>query len=102
MQAGRTGAGVLAAVFLFSLPAFPQDAADIVRRSVDRDWTDFSSRQNYTYEERSQFRQYSRDGKPTKIREETNEILIFGGRPYERLIARDGRTLSEHETQKEQ
>ena len=39
------------------------DATEIVRRSVERDWTDFASRQNYTYQERTEFRQFKGDGK---------------------------------------
>jgi hypothetical protein len=78
------------------------DPLDIVRRSVDRDWTDFDSRKNYTYQERSEFRQYGRNGAAAKVRSETNEILILGGRPYERLTARDDKPLSAREQRREQ
>ena len=78
------------------------DPLDIVRSSVDRDWTDFESRKNYTYQERSEFRQYRRDGGTAKVRSETNEILILGGRPYERLTARDDKPLSAREERREQ
>ena len=79
-----------------------QDPLDIVRRSVERDWTDFSSIQNYTYQERNEFRQYARDGRISNTRSETHEILVLHQRPYQRLIARDGRPLSEAEARKEQ
>lgn len=79
-----------------------RDPLEIVRRSVDRDWTDFESRKNYTYQERSEFRQYSRDRAAAKVRSETNEILILGGRPYERLTARDDKPLSAREERREQ
>ena len=62
------------------------DALDIIRRSVERDWTDYESRKNYTYQERSEFRQY----------------LILGGRPYERLTARNDKPLSAREERREQ
>lgn len=78
------------------------DTLDIVRRSVERDWTDYESRKNYTYDERIEFRQYSRDGRLANSRSETNEILILAGRPYERLTARDDRPLPERETRKQQ
>src|SRR4051812_32224136 len=78
------------------------DPLEIVRRSVDRDWTDFESRKNYTYQERSEFRQYARAGGATKVRSETNEILILGGRPYERLIERDDKPLSAREEHRQQ
>ena len=78
------------------------DPLDIVRRSVERDWTDFESRKNYTYRERSEFRQYTRSGATAKVRSETNEILILGGRPYERLIARDDEPLPARQERREQ
>lgn len=78
------------------------DAAEIVRRSVERDWTDFESRKNYTYQERTEFRQFKGDGKLASSKSETNEILILGGRPYERLIARNDRALGEREARKQQ
>jgi len=78
------------------------DALDIVRRSVERDWTDYESRKNYTYQERSEFRQYARNGKIASDRNETNEILILGGHPYERLTARNDKPLSAREERREQ
>lgn len=78
------------------------DPLEIVRRSVERDWTDFESRKNYTYRERSEFREYVRNGKIAKVRSETNEILILGGRPYERLTARDDKPLAAREERREQ
>jgi hypothetical protein len=78
------------------------DPLDIVRRSVDRDWTDFESRKNYTYQERSEFRQFARNGAAAKVRSETNEILILGGRPYERVSERDDKPLSAREERREQ
>jgi hypothetical protein len=78
------------------------DPLDIVRRSVERDWTDFDTRKNYTYQERSEFRQYARSGAAAKVRSETNEILILGGRPYERLTARNDKALSAREERREQ
>ena len=102
MSALRTCASVL----LLALGAAAQerqpDAIEIVRRSVERDWTDFESRKNYTYQERTEFRQYKGDGKLASSQSETNEILILGGRPYERLVARNDRPLAEREARKQQ
>ena len=93
-------------VLLLALGAPAQEPApdplDIVRRSVERDWTDFESRKNNTYQERSEFRQYGRTRTAAKVRSETNEILILGGRPYERLTARDDKLLSAREERREQ
>jgi len=78
------------------------DPVEIVRRSVERDWTDYESRKNYTYQERSELRQYARNGALGRVRSETHEILILGGRPYERLTERDDKPLSAGEERREQ
>ena len=40
-----------------------QDAADIIRRSVERDATNFERFRNYTFLERVEERRYGRNGK---------------------------------------
>lgn len=92
---------------LVALSALAQEPAPlgplgIVRRSVERDWTDFESSKNYTYLERTEFRQFARNGAAAKVRSETNEILILGGRPYARLTARDDKPLAAREERREQ
>ena len=77
------------------------DPVEIVRRSVERDWTDFESRKNYTYQQRSELRQYGRNGALGRVRSETHETLILGGRPYERLIARDDKPLPAREERRQ-
>jgi hypothetical protein len=78
-----------------------QEPLEIVRRSVERDWTDYASVKNYTYRERMDFRRYSAQDKLTNSRSETHEILILDDRPYEKLIAKDDRPLSASEARKE-
>jgi len=92
----RACAGVLLLALCAGAQDRAPDAIEIVRRSVERDWTDFESRKNYTYQERTEFRQAG------SSKSETNEILILGGRPYERLIARNDRPLTPAETRKQQ
>jgi hypothetical protein len=82
--------------------AVAPNALDIVRRSIERDWTDFDSRRNYTYQEHFEQREYTHDGQISHRRSETHDILILGDLPYERLIARDDKPLSEKETRREQ
>jgi hypothetical protein len=79
-----------------------QDPLDIVRRSVERDWTDYASVKDYTYREHTDLRHYAADGKLSASRTETHEILVLGERPYERLIARDDRPLSAAQARREQ
>ncbi len=97
---------VFAVVFLAACGSAAQElpfgALDIVRRSVERDWTDYESRRNYTYQERTELREYGRDGGHAKSRSETSDVMILGGRPYERLTARNDRPLPAAEAKKQQ
>ena len=89
-------------LFLIASAAFAQDANEIIRRSTERDFTNFENRKNYTYQERTEIRQYDGKGKLSKTEVATNEILILEGQPYERLIARNDQPLSEKDAAKEQ
>jgi hypothetical protein len=97
---------IIGGILLLALAAPAQgpapDPIEIVRRSVERDWTDFESRKNYTYQEHSEFRQYASNGKIASVRSETHEVLILGGRPYERLTARNDKPLAAREERREQ
>ena len=84
------------------LHAQEPDANAIVRRSMERDWTDFASQRDYVYQERTEFRDYDRSGKLRNKRSETSEILVLFGRRYERHIARNDQPLSAAEQRKEQ
>jgi hypothetical protein len=87
---------------LLASAAFAQDANEIIRRASDRDFTNFENRKNYTYQERTELRQYNGKGKLSKTEIETSEVLILEGQPYEKLIARDDKPLSEKDAAKEQ
>jgi hypothetical protein len=89
-------------ILLIASAALAQDANEIMRRATDRDFTNFENRKNYTYQERTEFRQYDGNGKLSKTEVETHEILILEGQPYERLIGRNDKPLSEKDTAKEQ
>jgi len=96
--------GRLAALLLLSSTVWAQapDAKEIIRKSIDHDLINYDRLKNYTYTERDVERSFDKQGKVTKTEIETYEILILGGRDYERLIARNDKPLSEKETQKEQ
>jgi hypothetical protein len=87
---------------LVASAALAQDANEIIRRATDRDFTNFESRKNYTYQERTEVREYNTKGKLSKTDIQTVEILILEGQPYEKLIARNDTPLSEKDAQKEQ
>jgi hypothetical protein len=87
---------------LIASAAFAQDANEIMRRATDRDFTNFENRKNYTYQERTEVRMYDGKGKLAKTEVETHEILILEGQPYECMIARNDKPLSEKDAAKEQ
>ncbi len=87
---------------LVAMAAFAQDANEIIRRATDRDFTNFENRKNYTYQERTEVRQYNGKGQLSKTDVETNEVLVLEGQPYERLIARNDKPLSPKDAAKEQ
>jgi hypothetical protein len=89
-------------LLLIASAAFAQDANEIIRRATDRDFTNFESRKNYTYQERTELREYNTKGKLTKTDIQTVEVLILEGQPYEKLIARNDKPLPEKDVQKEQ
>ena len=86
---------------LIASTSFAQDANEIIRRATDRDFTNFESRKNYTYQERTELREYNPKGKLTKTDVQTVEVLILEGQPYEKLIARNDKPLSEKDANKE-
>jgi hypothetical protein len=79
-----------------------QSAAEIMKRSIDRDVDNFEQQKNYTYEQHEQDREFDSKGGVTKTETETSEVLILGGRPYEKVIAKNGKPLSESAARKEQ
>jgi len=93
--------GTLTLLSLAAWPVCAQSALDIIKRSMDRDFDNFSHQRNYTYQEHEQDLQLDAKGSVTKTESETNEIMILGGRPYQKLIARDGKPLSENDARKE-
>jgi hypothetical protein len=93
---------IAAACFAAGQTAPIPDAEAIIRKSVARDFYNFSSVKDYTYVEREEDREYDGNGKLKKTESSTGEILVLAGRPYEKQIAKDGKPLSEKEARKEQ
>jgi hypothetical protein len=96
----RSVPSLLASVF--TCLACAQDPVEIIRRSVDRDLYNFERLKNYTYQEREENREFDANGKVKKTEIETREILILGGRPYGRVVARNDKPLPEKDVRKEQ
>ena len=79
-----------------------QDPTEIIRRSVERDATNFERFKNYTFLERVEERRYGRNGNLTSKDIETDEFMVLGGRPYGKLVEHDDKPLSAKEARKEQ
>ena len=76
-------------------------ADEIVRRSVERTREVWNALKDYTFTQVSEERQTDGDGKVTKAKRKTEEILIVEGQPFARKIAVDGRPLTPEEQQQE-
>lgn len=88
---------VSAAAFAGETP----DPRELVRRSALRDISEVEERRNYTYLRK--IRQTEFDGvTPKKVEQKTFEVTVLYGRPYSRLIERDGKPLPAAEARKEQ
>lgn len=77
-------------------------AREIVQRSVARDARNFDRYKDYTYNELAVQKYLDGSGKVDKTESTLSEILNIGGRPYERVLERDGKPLSDREARKEQ
>jgi hypothetical protein len=79
-----------------------QSARDIVRKSVELDQSDWLRMKNYTWTAREVDHDLDGKGAIKDTRSKTWETLILFGRPYRRLLKRDGKSLSPGEQAKEQ
>jgi len=93
---------IVAVLFLASCLAQSEDPLEIVRKCVHHDQSNWLKAKDYTYIVHSGMRRRDSHGKITKIDQRTGEVLILFGEPYERLIAKDGKPLSDSERRKEQ
>jgi hypothetical protein len=72
-----------------------QDPVDIMRHVVDRDAQNSDRINNYTYQERTEIRRYSSEGKLKDTESTTTEVLMLAGRPYRRPIAKNDKPLTD-------
>jgi len=78
------------------------DAEEIVRQSVSHWRRNIDALRNYTFQRRTVDNQLDGNGDVKKTEIETYQISIIYGEPYEKLIARDDKPLSEKDQQKEE
>jgi hypothetical protein len=82
-----------------SAVSYAQDAREIVYRALEQNDQNSQIARNYTFVERTETRNL--DSKASG-RSRTYEVMMVGGTPYRRLIARDDKPLSPAEDRTEQ
>jgi len=90
-------ARALAVLLVTGLYLAGQDAAEIVRRSVQADQRTLEQAKDYTYQQTEVERDLDAFGKVTSTQSKTFDVLILYGRPFRKLVAKDGRPLSPRE-----
>jgi hypothetical protein len=83
-------------------PLLAQDVTEIVKKSLDRDASNYERSKNYTYIARQEEREFDSSGKVKSAESQTYDISVLAGRRYERLIAKNDKPLSEKEQKQEQ
>lgn len=83
------------------LPA-ATDPADVIRRSVSRDQSNWERIKDFTFEERVETRQLDKSGRVKDTESRTFDVIILEGSPYQRLIRKDDQKLSPEEDAKQQ
>ena len=79
-----------------------ESAVEIIRRSVQLDNRNWRRAKDYTFQEKSILRQYDSQGNVKSTEEATRDTTILYGRPFRRLIAKNGKPLSEKEAEREE
>ena len=93
---------LLSAFLLCVVTAFPQDAREIVRHSVELDQANWLRMADYTWMGHLRERHFDGHNKVTSDHSEGWETTILDGRPFRRDLQRDGKPLPDAEQRKEQ
>ncbi len=84
------------------LPASEIDAAQLVRRAFLNDADIFEAARNYTYERHRVVTEFDKKGEAKVTKDETDEVMILYGRPYEKRLKKDGQDLSASDAEREE
>jgi len=77
------------------------DARAIMQRAVAKDIINWQAAKDYTFLQRTQEDNLDGNGGVKSSKSETSEILVLYGEPFERIIAKDDKPLSEKEQKKQ-
>ena len=72
-----------------------------MQRAVAKDVVNWQAAKDYTFLQRTQEDVLDGDGKAKSSKSETAEILVLYGEPFERVIAKDDKPLSEKDQKKQ-
>ena len=87
---------------MLAFQAAVEDPRALVLRSAIVDAGNRALQRNYTYRERVVERQFDGSGKTKSTEAKTFDVLNLYGRPYRRLIEKDGRPLAARQDSEEQ
>jgi len=82
--------------------AAPQDAVEIIRRSVSRYQHNLDVARDYVFQKREVEQELDKHGKLKKASIRSYDILMIYGEPYEKLTAKDDKPLDAHDQEKEE
>ena len=88
-------------IFFSMVGAFGQDAKDIFRRAVEKDERNYAVRDQYTFREDSTVEFFDKDGKSKSVQRTTKDVLFYDGTQLEKVVARNGKSVSERELREE-
>ncbi len=91
-----------ALLLLAAIAAYGQDPREIVRKSVERDASNFARFKDYTFKNLYEEKRLDKSGNVSSRETALTDVMMLGGRPYERVLERDGKPLSEKDERKEQ
>jgi len=83
-----------------AVPA-PSEQQEIMRRAVERDIFNWQAAKDYTFLEHEVDETLDGSGRAKSSKSETREILVLYGEPFERVVAKDDKPLSEKEQRKQ-
>jgi len=94
-------ADIFVALAWLASSAWAQDAREIVRKSVELDQSNWMRMRDYTWIARETERHLDSNGRVKSVTGEVWETLVLSGKPYRRILERDGQPLSPEEERKE-
>jgi hypothetical protein len=77
--------------------AWAQDPRELARRSIAQDQLDWARMKDYTWQAHSLERRFDSHGQLQSTKQEKWETLIVDGKPYRRMLERDGKPLPDEQ-----